>query len=309
MNISVIIPNYNGEKNLQKNIPKVLSSLSEFQGKVEIIICDDDSTDSSVKIINELIEINSQKFEIKIIQNKPNKGFSSNVNSGVKIAKYEILILLNTDVIPSKDFLKPLLKHFSDERVFAVGAMDESVEGSEIVLRGRGLGNWVKGMFVHRAGELDKNSTLWVSGGSGAFRKEVWDGLGGLDNLFDPFYWEDIDLSYRAIKSGYKLIFEKESVVRHEHEEGAIKSKFKSSEVKKISYRNQFIFIWKNADFGTLIFHLFYLPYHLVVAIKSKNKELIHGLILALILIPKIINRRINKKIKFKLSDSQAVNL
>ena len=182
------------------------------------------------------------------------------------------MILLNSDVAPHKDFLTPLLKHFDDGIVFAVGCMDESIEDGKTVLRGRGIGKWQRGFLMHSKGDNDKNTTLWVSGGSGAFRKNMWDRLGGLDPLYNPFYWEDIDLSYRALKAGYRLVFEPESVVRHEHEKGAIKTKFKSAQVRKIVFRNQFIFIWKNiTQQGLLISHILWLPYHFLKALLARD--------------------------------------
>lgn len=307
MNVSIVIPNYNGSENLKNNLPKVISSIAGFSGKKEIIIADDGSTDNSLEVLEQIVSQNIKNIEIKIVKNKINKGFSSNVNSGVKHAIYEYLVLLNTDVIPENNFLNTLLSNFSDEKVFGVGCMDRSIEGNEVINRGRGKARWNKGMFIHSAGDLEKEDTIWVSGGSSAFRRSIWDKLLGLDELYDPFYWEDIDLSYRALKSGYKLVFDKKSVVVHEHEKGAIKSKFKENFIKKISYRNQFIFIWKNADFTTLIFHIFWLPYHLLKSVKSGNSELLIGFIKALFLFPSIFKKRINSKVKYVNSDLDIV--
>jgi GT2 family glycosyltransferase len=198
MKISVVIPNYNGEQILSKNLPKVLDSVSSKIFNSELIISDDKSSDNSIEIINKFIEENkNNKVKIKLLTASKNKGFSSNVNKGVSSADGDILVLLNTDVIPSANFLDNLLPHFEDENVFAVGCLDESVEGEKIVKRGRGKGKWDRGFLSHSAYDVDSGSTtLWVSGGSGAFRKSIWDKLGGLDSLYDPFYWEDIDLSY-----------------------------------------------------------------------------------------------------------------
>ena len=70
-------------------------------------------------------------------------------------------------------------------------------------------------MLVHSRGEVNKTNTLWVNGGSGAFRKSIWEDLGGFDELYNPFYWEDIDLSYRAKKAGYKIIYVPTAKVYH----------------------------------------------------------------------------------------------
>jgi len=297
MNLSIVIPNYNGEKIMQKNLPKVLEAVKDYkEGTVEIIIPNDPSTDKSSEVIAQFIaSIKLDHVVGKTIENKNRHegGFSKNVNRGVSLATGDILILLNTDVIPHRDFLKPLLKHFEDEAVFGVACMDESVEDEGIVLRGRGIAKWQRGFLMHHEGKLDKTNTLWVSGGSSAIRKKLWDKLKGLDPLFNPFYWEDIDLSYRALKSGYKLIFEKESKVTHEHEKGAIKTKFKNAYVKKIAYRNQFIFVWKNITQTRLMLsHLLWLPYHLLKSLKNKDFAFLMAFGLAVVLLPKILDER-----------------
>jgi GT2 family glycosyltransferase len=283
MDLSIIIPNYNGAAILKKNLPKVLDSVRDYKkGNVEIIIPDDPSTDSSKKVIQEFIDSIKEKHVVgKTISNTSKKeaGFSKNVNRGVRLATGDILILLNSDVAPHKDFLEPLLAHFEEAIVFAVGCMDESIEEGKTVLRGRGVGRWQRGFLIHQKGDNDKTNTLWVSGGSGAFRKSVWDKLGGLDPLYNPFYWEDIDLSYRALKAGYKLVFEPKSKVIHEHEQGAIKTKFKSGHVRRIAFRNQFTFVWKNITEQRLIrSHIFWLPYHCLKALLARDWKFYEGL-------------------------------
>lgn len=307
MKISVVIPNYNGQDLLEKNLPKVIDAVLEHKGEKEIIIADDGSTDNSVEIIKKIISEN-KKIEIKLADSLINKGFSSNVNLGVSRSTGDVLILLNTDVAPKKDFLEYLLPHFSDEKVFAVACMDESIEGDKKILRGRGVGGFKRGFLVHSAGSLDNNNnTLWASGGSSAFKKNIWEKLGGLDEIFDPFYWEDIDLSYRALKSGFKVIFEKRAIVVHEHEKGAIKNQFTSSKIKKIAYRNQITFVWKNCNFGTLISNVFWLPYHLIKTLQAGDFDFIRGLMLALIKLPGIISSRNKAKKLFILNDNEVI--
>lgn len=312
MNLSIIIPNYNGELLLQKNLPKVLDAVKDYtKGKIEIIIPNDPSTDNSHQIIQEFIKSIPYKNIVgKTIDNKNRKeaGFSKNVTRGVKLATGEILLLLNSDVSPYKGFLDSLLKHFEDEQVFAVGCMDESIEGKKKILRGRGVGRWQRGFMVHNAGKVNKTDTLWVNGGSGAFRKSIWDRLHGLDMLYNPFYWEDIDISYRALKSGYKTIFEPKSVVIHEHDLGAIKSKFKNAEIKKIAYRNQFIFVWKNiTQTDLLVSHFCWLPYYVIKTLIARDWAFFSGFYLALMQLSKIRKSRSFAKKLFVRSDSDVL--
>lgn len=311
MYISVVVPNYNGRKILERNIPKVVDILESYKnGKKEIIVTDDASKDDSVSFLKSLFPKITKSTSWKVLENTSgkNRGFSGNVNKGVSAASGDILILLNTDVAPHKDFLRPLLSHFADEKVFAVGCLDESIENNKVILRGRGIGDWKKGFLVHQAAPLNKENTLWASGGSSAFRKSMWNNLGGLEELYNPFYWEDIDLSYRAQKAGYKVLFEKNSRVVHAHEEGAIKKNYSPFRVQKTAMRNQFFFTWLNAtDIVILINHILYLPYFLLRAIKSKDIAFLFGFFLALISLPKVLSER--KKIQqlVKISDREVI--
>jgi len=318
MNVSIIIPNYNGEDLLRKNLPKVIKIAESYRrGNIEIIVIDDCSTDNSVKVIKDLIQISesNHKISFKIIQNEKNLGFPPTVNKAARQASGEIFILLNTDVSPEENFLEPLIKNFEDHRVFAVGCMDKSIDlpagkagNGKIVFRGRGLGRWEKGFLVHKRGEIDKNNTLWVSGGSGAFRKSIWDKLSGFNELYAPFYWEDIDLSYRALKSGYKIVFESQSIVVHEHEKGAIKSKYSDFAIKVISYKNQFIFVWENAtDLFLELSYFFWIPYHFIKAFLRLDFAFFLGFLRALILLPKIIQSSFRAQKLFIKSDKELI--
>lgn len=310
--ISVIIPNYNGQNLLKKNLPRVFKSFSSYkEGFVEIIVADDCSTDESISILEKLkikMHASYPNIKLKILKNSRNLGFSSNVNSGVRKSSGDILILLNTDVIPRNDFLMPLIKHFEDKSIFAVACMDESLEGSKSVFRGRGVGSWTRGFLIHSRGDIDKKDTLWVSGGSGAFRRTFWERLGGFDELYNPFYWEDIDLSYRALKSGYKIVFEPRSIVIHEHEKGAIKSKYSLLKIKAIAYRNQFIFVWKNAtDLNLQFLHLFWLPYYLIKALIRGDYIFFTSFFLAFLRLPRILTSSFRAQKYFTKSDKEVI--
>jgi len=319
MNVSIVIPNYNGERLLKKNLPQVLEAAEFYQektgSKIEVIIVDDGSTDFSESVISNFLaerdlasQDKSQKLEIIFLQNEKNLGFASTVNRGVKESKGVIVVLLNTDVAPEENFLIPLIDHFKDPQVFAVGCMDKSVEGGKEILRGRGIGFWKRGFLIHSRGGVNKNNTLWVNGGSGAFKKNIWEKLGGLNTIYSPFYWEDIDLSYRALKSGYKIFFEPKSVVVHEHSIGAIKSKYSVSEIKKIAYRNQFIFSWINAtDIDILFSQFVWLPYHLLKAISKVDLYLLSGFFRAFILFPEIIKSKFKARVLFIKKDSDVI--
>lgn len=306
MDVSIVIPNYNGEDLLNKNLPFVFAAASYYETKegddVEIIVVDDNSKDNSIDVVKKI------SSEIRVIKNKKNEGFATTVNKGVSNAKGDIVVLLNTDVKPQKDFLTPLARPFVKENVFAVGCMDKSIEQDSTILRGRGLGWWEKGFLVHRRGEVEKNNTLWVNGGSGGFRKSIWEKLGGLNTLYKPFYWEDIDISYRALKSGYDVLFEPKSVVVHEHERGAIKKRYSPFMIRCVAYKNQFIFVWENAtDLDLQFLHVLWLPYHFIKAFIRLDIAFFIGFFWALGSFFKILQTSLKAQEFFVKTDREVV--
>lgn len=245
MKISVVIPNWNGEEKLKRNLPKVLEA-ARINGVQEVIVTDDASTDKSVAVLK------TQFPEVKVIESNLNKnrGFGSNVNIGVSCADGDLIFLLNSDATPDKDFIKFALPHFEDSKVFSVGCNTGGLWSGA---------KFEDGFFWH--GQADPamvdgscaHQTLWSSGGSAFFRKALWDEMGGLDPLYDPFYVEDLDLGYRATKRGYINIWEPKSLVEHYKEKGVIESNFSKALVNNTAERNILIFIWKNITSPQLI--------------------------------------------------------
>ena len=300
MKISVVIPNYNGRLLLENNLGQVFKRADVD----EVIVVDDASTDDSVSYI----KANFPK--VKLIEIVVNKGFSTAVNLGVKAAGGDLIALLNTDAIPEKDFLQFALPHFSDPGLFAVGCLDRSIEGQNSVERGRGVGRFHRGFLMHERGDTDKANTLWVSGGSGIFRKVIWEQLEGMDEMYNPFYWEDIDLSYRAQKVGYKVMFEAKSIVVHRHGEGAIKIHHSKETIHSIAYRNQFLFVWKNiSDNSFLVEHLIWLPFHLGTMFVKGEWPFFKGFGQALLHLPEIINQRLSRQNRIIRTDREILAL
>ncbi|EKE12508.1 MAG: glycosyl transferase family protein [uncultured bacterium] len=239
--VSVVIPNFNGEEILEKNLPLLIQARENPANNiVEIIVVDDGSKDGSVKFLNKNFP------EIKVIKHKINRGFSAAVNTGVRMSKGNLVVLMNTDVIPSADFLKPVFKHFENQKVFAVSLHEEGFGWANAKFSG--------GFIELGMGAESKEShiSFYVSGGSGVFRRDYFMKLNGMDEkLFSPFYWEDIDLCYRAEKRGFVNIWEPEGKVVHKHESTI--SKFPKSYVGRIRERNQLLLIWKNIHSPKLI--------------------------------------------------------
>ncbi|MDQ3098780.1 MAG: glycosyltransferase [bacterium] len=302
--ITIIIPNYNGVEILSQNLPSTIKIAQKYSAP--IIIVDDKSTDNSVEMLKRDFP------ELKLIEKDINQGFSSTVNLGVKNAQSELVCLLNSDVIPTENFLDPLMPYFNDSETAAVGMQDFSDDKKT---HGRGKFIFHRGFILHERFSQDDTNlqsgiTGWVSCGSGLFSKKIWEELGGLDELLDPFYFEDVDYGYRAWKSGYKMYFESNSHVEHIHKTGAIKSNYDEKRIKTISYRNQFIFNWKNITDASLFRqHLQTLPKNIVIEIKNNNLVFIKGLIEAIKVKEQLKVKKNMFASKIKLQDTEILKI
>lgn len=233
MKISVIVTNYNGQKLLKKFLPNVFKNSPEAD---EIIVTDDASKDGSSKYLNSLL---SKYPNLKIIRHTKNIGFSANTNFAVNKAKGDYIVLLNNDINPQQNYIKNSLNHFKDGKVFGVGFAEIGKE------------NWAR--FFWKGGYIQYNQgkpinkphiTGWLSGGSSIIRKEYFLRLGGFDTIYKPFYSEDLDLGYRAWKSGYKLVWEPNSRVYHQHE--STTSRFPKRFTDYVKERNRLLVILRN---------------------------------------------------------------
>lgn len=240
--VSVVMPNINGKAILEKNLPKLFEAVNNpVNDIIEVIVVDDGSWDNSVSFLNK-----EYAGKIKLIKHTKNRGFSAAVNTGVRATTGDLILLINTDVIPETNFLEALLPHFNNLKVFAVSTHEEGYGGAK--------GFWGDGYIQLAMSPETKTShqSFYVSGGSGVFRKSIWQTLGGMDEkLLSPFYWEDIDLCYRAAKRGYINLWEPNGKVVHQHESTI--SKFPKKYVARVKERNQLLMLWKNIHSKNLI--------------------------------------------------------
>lgn len=295
--VSIVIPNYNGEQLMPKHLPNVI----KHSPGAEIIVVDDASTDGSVAMLK-------AKFpEVVVVALKNNSRFAAACNAGFAKAKGEIVVLLNSDVSPRAGYLEPLLSHFDDESVFSVGSKEiETVLGKKTE-SGRALGRFERGLVIHwRPEDQSKPNTLWTTGGSMAVSKKIWLEIGGMDTLFRPAYWEDIEICFRAQKRGYKVIFEPKSVVEHHHETTNVSALGKPV-MNVAAFKNQLLFIWKNiTDPKMIAAHFIWLPYHLIVTTYKTNGLFLQGFFKALKQLPEALKAR-KKERQFALYTDKQV--
>ncbi len=279
LTVSVVIPTYNGLRLLKSYLPSVFACLRAGD---EVVIIDDASRDETVEWLIETYHLKAKdtsgdplfdqwagQVKVKhlnipflLIANQTNLRFGAAANRAVDLSTQPLVFLINNDVSPHPDVLKHLLPHFSDSKMFAVGCHEQEknhggISGGKNTLR------FERGMFIHnRADNFETGETAWASGGSAVFDRAKWLELGGFSQAYLPAYWEDVDLSYRAKRRGWKVIFEKMAVVDHNHETTNA-NVFGLDHMKVISFKNSFTFVWRNGTWKEKLLNLWWLPYHL----------------------------------------------
>lgn len=298
---SIIIPTCNGKHLLEECLPSVMEAVDVASGH-EVIVVDDGSSDGSYVFLKENFP------QVKIVSLDKNHGFGKACNTGVQKSLNPIVILLNNDIKVDKDFISPLIKNFNNENVFAVsGKVFQWNRKNKYVERT--FGNFRKGLLYLSSVPSESNQiTLYAGGGMSAFDREKFMSLGGFDELYKPFYNEDLDLSYRAWKNGWKVLYEPGSIMYHRHAATISKSATPFM-VKIIKNRNMFLFIWKNInDTNLILSHLFFLPFHLLKWLVTLKPSAPLGFLWALSKIGQVIKKRKENQVSNKLTDREILS-
>ncbi|MBI4052739.1 MAG: glycosyltransferase [Candidatus Diapherotrites archaeon] len=189
MRVSAVLPVFNGEKFVAGCIESLLAQSKKFD---EIIVVDDGSSDSTVKIC--------RGFGVKIIE-PGHVGRSRARNLGLRKARHEIVFFVESDAVYSKNFLADCLKHFSDSDVGGVIG--------KLEVRNRNESAWTR----CRAAELDSRFSDYKPFTAWMYRKGVVEKLGGFDERIDV--GEDTLLGEKVRRSGLRLVYEPNAVWKH----------------------------------------------------------------------------------------------
>lgn len=237
--VSVVLPNYNGKKLMEMYLPSVMTALKNAEIQYEVIIVDDCSKDDSVAFIQQHYP------DVKVVVNSKNLGFAGTCNRGIKEAKMELTLLLNSDVQLSPDYFAAQWKYFEQGDTFGVMGRIMSKDGDYIEDAARilfYLGCRIKAnRFYYNENAEEWAYTAYLSGANALVDTAKLKELNGFDEIYSPFSSEDSDLSTRAWLLGWKCYYEHSSVCYHQVS-GSIKKNIRSKLVSTVYFRNRFIF-------------------------------------------------------------------
>ena len=226
MIVSIIIVNYNVKFFLEQCLYSVQKATEGIES--EIIVVDNNSTDDSI------FYLQSHFHQVQFIKNQTNEGFAKACNKGLRKAKGKYIIFLNPDTILAEQVINKALLFFykhPDAGALGIRMMDgggnflkESKRSFPSPLTSfyklAGLARLFprSKFFSHyHLGHLNEKENYEVDVLAGAFmmiKKEVLDKVGSFDEIFF-MYGEDVDLSYRIQKAGFKNYYVSESAIIH----------------------------------------------------------------------------------------------
>lgn len=306
--LSIVIPSYNGKALLARNLPPLLRVVSGQSLPVEIIVVDDASSDGTCQLLKEEFPA------VKVIVNRVNAGFGESVNRGAEAAVNEIVLMLNNDILVEEGLLDKALRWFDDPAVFSVtpNIIDPRRGESQAITRLRAGVCWFRtvNLQLHDLPDLAGEVPLFFGSGGASFydRRKLMQ-LGGFDPVYRPFYVEDMDLSYRAWKSGWKCLLEPGTTVYHETS-STILNLHKKRKIKFIGDRNRTLFLWLNITDGRLILRYFFcLPFSLLYDVVAFRKYKFVGFFRALRYLPAVADGRRKRKGCFKMSDRNVIRI
>lgn len=254
MDLSIVIPTWNGLALLRETLPSVCAAAEfyrrESNCRTEILVVDDGSEDETRHVLT--VEFP----QVRMIESPSNRGFAPTCNLGFQRAGFPLVALLNNDVKVEPDYFLYQAPHFRDPDVLAVTARVFSWDGDEFTAGGR-FGRFRRGFWSvylnydvdpHSAG-TENQERRWLSayavGGFAMYDRRKLRELGGFNTLLSPFHWEDVDLSYRGWKRGWKVHYEPHSVAYHRIS-ATIGSRFRPRRVETVAVRNRLLFHWIN---------------------------------------------------------------
>jgi GT2 family glycosyltransferase len=252
--LSIVIVNYNVKHFLGQCLNSLKRAIEHLD--TEVFVVDNASSDGSCNMVQEMFPW------VKLIASEINLGFSKGNNLAIEKATGQYVLLLNPDTVVAEDTFDKCLAFMDDhETAGALGVRMIDGKGNFLPESKRGLPTPSVAFYKtfgfskifpksktfnqYHLGFLPEHETNEVEILSGAFmfiRKEALDKTGLLDESFF-MYGEDIDLSYRIIKAGYKNYYFAGTTIIHYKGESTRKG---SLNYVKVFYNAMIIFARKH---------------------------------------------------------------
>jgi len=213
MNISLIIPSYNTDKHLINTY----NSIRKYYKDVEMVIINDGSTDNTSEWLNNLKDDNVIK-----INSKERKGHTFFYDEGMRQATNEIVGIMHSDMIIGPNYIENTLKHLERGKVVCATRIEPPIHpaGREKIVMDFGMDhNDLKldefETFCNEKSNEFKDVTTKGIFAPWILYKEDHFAIGGHDQTFAPYGYEDSDIFNRWILAGYEMVQSRDAFVYH----------------------------------------------------------------------------------------------
>jgi biofilm PGA synthesis N-glycosyltransferase PgaC len=203
--VSVMIPAWNEEVGLLGTVKSLLASTYK---NMELVVINDGSTDGSDAMMRRFVEKYEREMvgvagHIKIIYHyQQNGGKGSALNTAISLSHGDILVSIDADCLVHQHAIASFVRAFRDPRVMA--AVGNVRIGNTKTLVGTiQYLEYLFGFYFKKADSL-LNTIYIIGGAAGAFRREVFDRIGGYNT---SNITEDIELSVAIQEQGWKIVY------------------------------------------------------------------------------------------------------
>ncbi|PKP59088.1 glycosyl transferase [Candidatus Atribacteria bacterium HGW-Atribacteria-1] len=238
---SVIIPTYNRKDTLKKCLNAVFTQTYP-NTDYEVIVIDDGSTDGTEELVNSLL--NDAPCALRYFKQE-NKGPAAARNVGIKNAKGEIILFTGDDCIADSHLIEKHMKYhnaYKDVVVLGHTAWHSDLEITPFM-------EYITTSGVQFGYPLIKNKknvpfNFFYTSNISVGKKHLME-VGLFDENFKYAAWEDIELGYRLVQNGIKIIYNKNAITYHHH----FTTLNKFCERQKISGISAIVFWKKHPEF------------------------------------------------------------
>jgi len=208
--ISVVIPNYNNRDKLYKLLESLKGAL-KYAADTEVIVVDDCSSEDLAP------EMRDKYNFVKIERLSQKSGSAAARNRGVAIARGDLILFLDSDVIVKDDTLAKV------EQAFTSNPNMVALEGEyNITPANTGFFPRYKAL-EYRSFVIDQKYFSVLGPRIGAIRRGIFQEIGGFDDSYSTASVEDYEFSYRLQQKGYKIHYDKTLEVKHHFPESLLK--------------------------------------------------------------------------------------
>ncbi|MFC7274084.1 bifunctional polysaccharide deacetylase/glycosyltransferase family 2 protein [Paractinoplanes rhizophilus] len=194
--VSVIVPAYNEKEGIEAAVRSLAGG--DYPGGIEVVVVDDGSTDGTAALVERMALPNVRVVRV------PNGGKANALNTGIALAKHDLIVTVDGDTVFEKDSIRMLVQAFADPAVGAVAGNVKVGNREKMVAAWQHI-EYVIGFNLDRRLYEVLDCMPTVPGAIGGFRRRALAEVGGIS---DETLAEDTDVTMALCRAGWRVVYE-----------------------------------------------------------------------------------------------------